>query len=82
MSDSCFLKNLGFICMNESVLEIMKNAFYFNLKALFVFKVQYLNFCPDLFGCVGKWLAKKAKLISKFMTLPTGKQIITIQILL
>ena len=82
MSDFCFLKNLGFICMNKCILKMIKNAFYFNLKALFVFKVQYLNFCPDLFGCAGKWLTKKAKLISKFMTLSTGKQIITIQILL
>ena len=43
----------------------MKNAFYFILKALFVLKVQFLHFCPDFFGRVGKRLAKKAKFNSK-----------------
>ena len=28
-----------FICFNESSLKMMKNAFYFILKALFVFKI-------------------------------------------
>ena len=34
-----------FICFNESPLKMMKNAFYFILKAPFVLK--YLNFCLD-----------------------------------
>ena len=27
------------ICFNKSLLKIMKNAFYFNLKALFTLKI-------------------------------------------
>ena len=59
------------LCFNESPLYIF--------KALFV--LRYLNFCPDFFGHLGKWLDKKAKLISKSMTPQTGKQILTIHIL-
>ena len=47
-----------FICFNDSPSKLMKNAFYFNLKALFV--LQIFNFLSRLFG--------HAKLISKFMT--------------
>ena len=32
--------------------------FYFILKALFL---TYLNFCPEFFNHVEKWLSKKAK---------------------
>ena len=32
-------KNIFFICFNDSPSKMMKNAFYFNLKALFVLKV-------------------------------------------
>ena len=32
-------KKFLFICFNESPLKMMKNAFYFILKALFVFKI-------------------------------------------
>ena len=38
-------KNL-FIYFTESPFKMMKNAFYFTLKALFVLK--YLNFCLDI----------------------------------
>ena len=37
---------------------MMKNAFYFILKSLFVLKKCI--FCPD-FGYVGKWFDEKAK---------------------
>ena len=37
-SDSHLLKRNIFICFNESPLQMMKNAFYFILKALFVLK--------------------------------------------
>ena len=38
-SDSHLPKKFLFICFNESPLKMMKNAFYFTLKALFVFKI-------------------------------------------
>ena len=39
--------------------------------------LRYLNFCPDFFGHEGKQLDKKLRLILKFLTSSTGKQIIT-----
>ena len=45
-------KNILFICLIESPLEVMKNAFYFILKALFVLKI--FKFLSRLFGHVGK----------------------------
>ena len=33
------LKNIFFICFNESPLKMMKNVFNFTLKALFVLKI-------------------------------------------
>ena len=75
-------KKVVFICFNESTLKMMKNYFYFILKALFVLKIlRYLNFCPDFLGHVGKLLDRKAiRLTSNLMTSETGKQIIAIQI--
>ena len=52
-----------FICFNESLLKMMKNAFYFitvfcfTLKALFVLKI--FNFLSWLFVHVKKWLDYK-----------------------
>ena len=40
------------ICLIESPLKIMKNTFYFLLKALFVLKI--FKFLSRLFGHVGK----------------------------
>ena len=40
------------ICLIESPLEMMKNAFYFIVKALFVLKI--FKFLSRLFGHVGK----------------------------
>ena len=56
----------------------MKNAFYFMLKALFVFKI-FLHF-----GCVEKRLDEKTQVKSaiKFMASQTGQQIIAIHMLL
>ena len=47
-----------FICFNESSLKLMKNAFYFILKALFVLKI--FRFFSWLFGHVEKtaWLER------------------------
>ena len=58
----------------------MNNAFYFILKA-FSPCFRYLHFCVDGFGYVGRWLDKKAKVISKCKTLQTGTQTIIINIL-
>ena len=66
---SCF-------CLNENHFKIMKNAFYFNLKALPVFKI--FNFLSSLFAMQKSDLIRKLKLISKVITSQTGKQIITI----
>ena len=40
---------------------------FISSKKLFLF-LRYLNFCTEYFGHVGKWLDKKVKVISKFMT--------------
>ena len=37
--DSHFPKKFVFICFSESPLQMMKNAFYFILKPLFVLKI-------------------------------------------
>ena len=51
-------KNCG-ICFIESLLKMMKNAFYFILKALFVLKI--FKFLSWLFGHVEKtaWLERE-----------------------
>ena len=43
----------------ENPINIMKNAFYFMLKAYFVLSV--FEFLSLFFGHLGKWLDKKAK---------------------
>ena len=49
-SNSNLPKKFSFICFNESPLKMMKNTFYFNLKALFVLKI--LKFLSWHFGHV------------------------------
>ena len=51
-----------FICLNESPLKMMKNAFYFISKVLFVLKI--FKFLSRAFGHVGKtaWLERQSKL--------------------
>ena len=44
-SDSHLLKRVGFISFKRRILKMMKNAFYFMLKAHFVLKI--FNFLPD-----------------------------------
>ena len=44
-------KNFFVICLTESPLKMMKNAFYFILKALFVLKI--FKFFSRLFGHAG-----------------------------
>ena len=58
----------------------MKDAFYFLLKIVFVLKI--FNFL--IFTFLVKWkngLMRKLRLISKFMTLLSGKQAIVIHVL-
>ena len=57
---------------------MLKNP-YFTLKALFVPKI--FKFLPWPFGHIEKWLIRKIRLISKFMTSQPGKQTIAIHIL-
>ena len=47
-----------FICFKESPLKMMKNAFYFILKSIFILKI--LKFLSWLFGNVDKtaWLER------------------------
>ena len=55
--DSHLPRIFFFICFNESPLKLMKNYFYFMLKALFVLKVIILE--SYRFGYVQKQFAKK-----------------------
>ena len=66
-------KKICVICLIESLLKMMKNAFYFILIAVFVLKV--FKFLSRLFGHVVQ------KLTSKFMTSQPGLQTIGIHIL-
>ena len=52
------LSGLKQLLATESILKIMKNAFYFTLKALFVLKI--FKFLSWLFGFVKKtaWLER------------------------
>ena len=50
--DSHLPKEIYFICFNESPSNMMKNAFYFMLKALFFPKI--FEFLSQLFGHVEK----------------------------
>ena len=51
-SDPYLPKNICVICINESPSKMMKNAFYFILKALLVLKI--FMFLSRLFGHLGK----------------------------
>ena len=64
----------------ESRLKIMKIAFNFILKALFVF-TRYFYFCPEFLVIQVNDLKRKIELISTFMTSQTGKHIIAMHIL-
>ena len=54
-------KKMCFIGFNESPLKILKNAFYFIVKAPFVLK--YLNFFLTFWSCRKDGLIRKIKLI-------------------
>ena len=57
---------------------MMKNAFYFISKALFVLKI--FTFRHDFWSCRKKDLIRKIRLTSKFMTSQSGSQTIGISI--
>ena len=65
--------------MIESPLKIMKNAFYFVLKALFDLKI--FKFCHEFWSCGKNGLIRKMSLTSKIMTSRPGLQAIPIQVL-
>ena len=62
-------RKVDFIYLDESPLKMIKNGFYFILRALFVHK--YLDFCPDFF-CQND-LIEELRLISRFITSQTEK---------
>ena len=63
------------ICLIESTFKMMKNVFYFVLKALFVLKIfKFLS-------CRKNSLIRKICLILKFRTSQAGLQTIAIHIL-
>ena len=82
-SDSHLPKKFIFVCFNESLLKLMKNSFYFILKALFVLKI--FKFLSWHFGHVEEtawWnMERKIRLFSKFMTSQSGWQAIAIRII-
>ena len=72
-SYKCLKRSLTFkkiICFNENSLKIMKNAFYFILKALSILMIFkfVLTFC----WCRENGLIRKIRLISNFMTSQHG----------
>ena len=64
------LSGLGQFLATENPLKIMKNAFYFTSKALFVVKV--FKCLPWPFGHVGKRLDHRDRFIWSFMTSQPG----------
>ena len=68
------------ICFIEIPLKMMKNGYYFILKALFVLEI--FKFLSRRFGQVGKMAKiRNVRLTSKFMTSQLGLQTIAIHIL-
>ena len=57
---------------------MMKNAFYFILKALFVLKI--FKFCHDFWSSKKNGLVKNIEVTSKFMTSQPGLRTIAIHI--
>ena len=63
----------------KTLLKMMKNAFYFTSKVLFILKI--FRFLSWLFGHVAKRLDRKIRLISNFMMSQPVQQTIVIYIL-
>ena len=73
------LSDLRQFLTTENPLTMMKNAFHFMLKALFVLKI--FTFFVLIFWSCRNGLMKKLSLISKFMTSQAAQKTITIHIL-
>ena len=54
------------VCFNESPLKVMRDAFYFILKAIFVFKIFKFLSCRE------NGVIRNRRLISKFMKSQPG----------
>ena len=78
-SDSHLLKKKFVVCVTESPLKLMKNLFYFILKALFFLKI--FKFLSWLFGHIKKRLDLKDKVDFKFHDVITWLKTITIHVL-
>ena len=61
-----------FSMYNITILKMMKNAFYFTLKALFVLEI--FNFCLEFLDKYKNGLIRKVRLISKFITSQSGEE--------
>ena len=79
-SGSHLSKKFCVIYLIESPLKVMKNAFYFILKALFVPKI-FKFFVTTFWSCRKNRLIRKVSLTSKFMTSQPVLQTIAIHIL-
>ena len=79
-ADSHLPKRFCVICLIESPLKVMKNAFYFILKTLFVLKIS-LSFFTTFWSCRKNGWIRKISLTLKFMTSQPGLQPIAIHIL-
>ena len=64
------LSDLRQFLATESPLKMMRNAFYFTSKALFVLKI--FKFLSSLFGHVSQRLDQKDKVNFKFITSQPG----------
>ena len=72
-------KKFCVICLIESPLKMMRNAFYFILKALFVLKI--FKFFTSFWSCRKNGSIRKIGITSKFMASQPGLQTVAIHIL-
>ena len=73
-------KKICVICFIEIPLKMMKNAFYFILKALLVLKI-FQVFVLTFWSCRENVLIRRIRLTSKFMTSQPGLQTVAMRIL-
>ena len=70
--DSHLPKKICGICLIENPLNMMKNVFYFGLKALFVAKIFQFLFVTTFWSYRKNGLVRKIRLTSKLMTSEPG----------
>ena len=61
-------KKICVICFTEIPFKMMKNVFYFILKAFFVLKIFTFLFMFNFLVCTKSDLIRKIRLTAKFMT--------------